>query len=269
MLMRYCIAVAGLAVVSALSPGCGDQYLGPPADTPAGQLEYARHLLERGSYYDAISELTLFTAENPGSGLLDTALFYLGEAYLGKRDYPMAAAEFERLLREFPGSGHAPAARFSLGVAYDEQSLPAELDPTMTERAIEQFLLFMRLHPESPHVPEARERVNALRGKMAKKAYLNGRLYIKLKQPEAARFYFDIVASEYPESEYAPNALFEGARAYEMEGNTTSAIGRYKELLRIHPMSEEADRARIRLRELGVDEGGGQAAGDTSEDENS
>jgi outer membrane protein assembly factor BamD len=258
-----------IAAVCLLVCGCGGQYSGPPADTPAGQLEYARHLLERGAYYDAISELTLFTSENPGSGLLDTALFYLGEAYLGRRNYPMAAAEFERLLREFPGSGHAPAARYSLGVAYDEQSLSAELDPTMTERAIEQFLLFMRLHPESQHVPEARERVNSLRGKLAKKTYLNGRLYMKLKQPESARFYFDIVITEYPESPFAPKSLFELAKAYEMEGNETAAIGRYNELLRIHPQAEEAPLARARLIELGAGSPEPDAgdAGDVSDDQ--
>ena len=253
-----------LASVCLFGAGCGEQYTGPPPDSPPGQLEYARHLLERGSYYDAITELTLFTAENPGSVLLDTALFYLGEAYLGRREPAMAAAEFERLLREFPGSGHAPAARYSLGVAYDEQSLSAELDPTMTERAIEQFLLFMRLHPESQHVPAARERVNELRGKMAKKTYLNGRLYMKLKQPEAARFYFDIVSTEYPESQWAPKAIYEAGRAFEMEGNNTAAIGRYKELSRIHPGSEEDGQAQERLRELGA--GGRSQAGASDEE---
>jgi tetratricopeptide (TPR) repeat protein len=145
--------------------------------------------------------------------------------------------------------------------------LTAELDPTMTERAIDQFLLFMRLHPESEHVPAARERVNVLRGKLAEKAYLNGRLYIKLKEPEAARFYFDIVTSEYPESQFASKALLGGGRAYEMEGNKTSAIGRYKELVRIFPQSEEAAQARARLRELGAEgpdsaEGGSGGASD-------
>jgi len=253
-----------LAAVCLFGAGCGEQYAGPPQDSPQGQLEYARHLLERGSYYDAISELTLFTAENPGSVLLDTALFYLGEAYFGRHEYAVAAAEFERLLREFPGSGHAPAARYSLGVAYDEQSLSAELDPTMTERAIEQFLLFMRLHPESQHVPAARERVNELQDKMAKKTYLSARLYMKLKQPEAARFYFDIVTSEYPGTQWAPKALYETGQAFEIEGNNTAAIGRYKELARIHPGSEEARLAQERLRDLGA---GGQGLEGASGDE--
>jgi len=260
---------AALVLICLLGAGCGGHHAGPPPESPAVRLEYARSLLERGSYYDAITELTAFTAENPGSGLLDTALFYLGEAYLGRREYAMAAAEFERLLREFPGSGHAPAARYSLGVAYDEQSLSAELDPTMTERAIEQFGIFLRLHPENEHVPEARERLEGLRAKMAKKTYLNGRLYVKLKQPEAARFYFDIVVAEYPESPWAPKALYEGARAFEMEGNSTAAIGRYKELIRIHPLSEEAGQAKERLAALGAAgrDIAGEDSGGASDDE--
>lgn len=262
-------AWAVLALIWVLGGGCGQAYLGPPPDTPQTQLEYARYLLENERYYDAIMELSAFTSENPGSGLLDTALFYLGEAYLGRRDYPMAAAEFERLLREFPGSGHAPAARYSLGVAYCEQSLPADLDPTMTERAIEQLLLFMRLHPESRSVAEAQRRVGVLRDKMAEKRFLNGGLYIKLKQPEAARFYFESVAGEYPETKWAPKSMLGIAKSYEMEKNAAAAIGRYRELLRIYPESEEAGEARERLLQLGVDAAGrGQdLAGEDSEED--
>ncbi len=243
-----------------LCGGCGPAYMGPAGDTPQGRLEHARFLLENNRYYDASAELEAFISENPGTGLLDTALFYLGEAYLGREEYAMAAAEFERLLREFPGSGHAPAVRYKLGVAYYEQSLPAELDQTMTERGLEQFRLFMKLHPQSENVPDARVRVEELRGKLAKKRYLNGRLYVKLNQPEAARFYFGKLLESYPDTSWAPKAMLGMAQAYELEDNEAAAVEQYKSLLRSYPGTQEAARAEVKLVELGAGDVGGEAA---------
>jgi len=249
-----CWGLGGLcAVTILLVTGCEKAYFGPPPETPQTQLEYARRLLEKGRYYDAIAELTSFVSQNPGSGMMDTALFYLAEAYMGRKDYAMAATEYERLLREFPGSGHAEAARYSLGVAYFEQSLPAELDPTMTDRALEQFSLFLKLHPDSPKAEDARKRIALLREKKAKKRYLNGRLYLKLRQPDAARFYFEHILAEYAETEWAPKALLGIAKSYEMQRNVAAAIGRYKELLKTYPNSDEAGEAKKKLRELGVE----------------
>lgn len=252
---------AFLTAVCTLVSACGPGYMGPPTDTPEGQFEYARYLLENDKYYDAIKELEAFMAENPGSGLLDTAIFYMGEAYMGRRDYPMASAEYERLLREFPGSGHAPAARYRLGVAYYEQSPSAELDPTMTERAIEQLRIFMQLHPTSQFVPDALEKVDELRGKLAKKGYLNGWLYIKLGDAAAARFYFDIVLERYPDTAWASKASLGIGRSYELEKNAEAAVEQYIRVLRSYPGSEEAEEAKRRLAVLGADVAG---AGDLS-----
>ena len=260
--------LTALWLVCLLAAGCGRAYLGPPTDTPEGQLEGGRRLLEEERYYDAITELEAFTSQNPGSGLLDTALFYLGEAYLGRRDYPMAASEFERLLREFPGSGHASVARYRLGVAYFEQSPAAELDPTMTERALEQLRLFMKLHPQSEHVADAQAKVEELRAKLAKKHYLNGNLYIRLKEAAASRFYFGIVVGEYADTAWAPLSILGLARSYEIEEKPEMAIEQYKKLLKSYPGSDGAAQARARLRELGAGVAGLEdgAAGDDERD---
>lgn len=243
------IAVAVLCFVSA--GGCSRGYIGPVDDTTEGQLELARRLVETGRYYDAILELEEFMSENPGSGLRDKALYYLGRAYLGKRDHALAGAEFERLLREFPGSDYAPDARYLLAVSSYEQSLPAELDPTMTLTAIDQLRLFIRLHPESPFVPDAKSRVDLLRAKMAKKQYLNGRLYLKLKEPEAARFYLERVLADYSDTPWAPKSMLAVAKSYEMEKEAGKATEEYRRLIRSYPDSEEAEEARDRIEELG------------------
>ena len=237
------------AVVS----GCSKGYIGPVEDTPEGQVELGRRLVETGRYYDATVELEEFTSENPGSAMLDKALYFLGRAYMGRRDYAMASAEFERLLREFPGSEYAPDARYLLGVAGYEQSLPAELDPTTTINAIDQLKLFVRLHPESPFVPDAESRIEKLRERLAKKQYLNGKLYLKLNQPAAARFYFEIVLDEYGDTAWAPMSALSIAESYETEDEMEKAADEYNRLIQMYPDSEEAGKARLRVEELGFE----------------
>jgi outer membrane assembly lipoprotein YfiO len=183
-------------------------------------LDYARRLVEAGRNYDAILELQKFTSENPGSGMLDRALYYLGRAYLGKRDHAMAS------------------------------------DPTMSVRAIDQLMLFIKLHPESPFVPDARGRVTQLRVKLAEKQYLNGRLYLKLKRPAAARFYFENVLAEYGDTQWAPRCMLEIAKSYEIEKETAKAADEYNRLIQTYPDSEEAGQARLRIEELGFEVAG-------------
>ena len=61
----------------------------------------------------------------------------------------------------------------------------------------------MELYPEHPRAPEAKRRMDALTDRLAEKRWRSGRLYFRLKQYDAAEFYFRSVIQTYPTSPWA------------------------------------------------------------------
>ena len=85
----------------------------------------------------------------------------------------------------------------------DFESHPAPLDQTETTRAISRYKEFLELYPEHKRAAEARQRMEALNDRLAEKRWRNGRLYYRLKQYNAAEYYFRSVISGYPKSPWA------------------------------------------------------------------
>ena len=72
----------------------------------------------RGDLDKAIQHLQDFIIQNPRTSLTDDALYYLGDSYLQKREYKVAAIQFERLISYFPSSPHVQNGQWALARCY-------------------------------------------------------------------------------------------------------------------------------------------------------
>ena len=66
---------------------------------------------------------------------------------------------------------------------------------------------FLDNFPYSTYKEEAYEMINDLRNRISKKHYEAGRLYVKMKEFNSAFYYFDIVISDYYDTDYFDEAL--------------------------------------------------------------
>lgn len=192
----------GLLLITA---GCG----GPIQEVGAGGIasyERGKQAFDREDWVDAIADLKAYVEQYPGTENTDDALFYLGQSYFRIKDYVLAAAQYDRLTRDFPTSAFHPDALYQLARCDDLQSRPAPLDQAETIRAISRYRDFLQLYPEHPSAGEARKRVEALNDRLAEKRVRNGRLYLKLKQYDAAIHYLERAISEHPDSRWACDA---------------------------------------------------------------
>lgn len=122
--------------------------------TEKRQYEEAVARLRNGDFEGAASALSQFIRRHPGSGYLDSAQFWLGNALYGKRDYREAINAFRVTARaaEHP---RAPEALLAIG------NCQLEMKDTKAARATFQELI--KAFPESEATKAARERLGALR----------------------------------------------------------------------------------------------------------
>jgi outer membrane protein assembly factor BamD len=74
------------------------------------------------------------------------------------------------------------------------------LDQSGTEKAIEGFQTFANNNPESSRVAECNKLIDELRGKLEKKLFEQGKLYLDLRNYQSAVNSFESLISEFPET---------------------------------------------------------------------
>lgn len=244
-------AAAGAAVVACLLflSGCGGS-LKEAAVGGVASYESGKAAFDRGDYIDAIADLKAYVEQFPGTENTDDALFYLGESYFRTKDFALASGQYDRLIRDFPQSPLQPDAMFQLAKCDDFQSRPAALDQTETTRAISQYQSFLQLYPEHPKASEANARIVALNDRLAEKRWRNGRLYIRLKQYDAAAHYLRALIADFPSSPWAGEAGLLLADILVRQGKPEEAASALRAVGESKATPDAKKRAEERLREI-------------------
>ena len=245
-------AVASL--VALVLAGCAAVSM-PAVHSEPERLEVARRMVHNRDWTSAIELLKTYIDRNAGSARVDEAIYLLGECYLKTKDYPNAAVEFERIGRDFPESDSSAAASFGLGEALYGQSRPPDFDQDFTTKALDQWGRYRREYPGHWRVPEADQRVAKCRVQLASKLLNTAELYLKLRQTEPARVYFQRVEQTYDDTPLVGDAMIGIARCDALAGRTADAIAYLKDLeTRFHgePLGARAARERSRIERMGT-----------------
>lgn len=203
----------------------------PAAIEPEAEFERAQSYYENKKYSQAIEAFERILFYHPSSEYVDDAQYWLGRAYLEKREYDQAVVEFDYLIRNFPNSAQLEEAYFFRARAYLLGAPGHDRDLSDLERAIRLLDEFLTRFPNSEYTDDVRKEILSARNRLAKKELENGKLYEKLKEPDAALLYFKYIIHAYPETESASEAKFRSARIYEKQGPLEQAIDLYEELL--------------------------------------
>lgn len=243
-LVRWGAAVLLLAIV-----GCAAGTL-PPVTSETERLALARRAMSRREYNVAIELLKTYIANNAGSREVDEAIYRLGQCYLGIREYASAQVEFERLVRDYPESDSSASAAFRLGEALWGQARPPDFDQEFTQKALDQWQSFLRSYPDHWLAPQARARVATARLRLATRLANIGYLYLKLRQPEPARRYFQQLVDEYADTPRLADGRLGVGLALAQLGRRDEAIERLREFVQSQPGGRLHDQAQRELRRL-------------------
>ena len=206
------ILVLGLAAVFAA--GCNSSKSAIDTDDPNKAFDMAKRNFDKGEYLDAIDDFSLIKVKFPGSAVSDKVQFYLAESYFMKKEYLLAAYEYETFQKNYPLSSFIPDSKYKLGLCYYHTSPKSSLDQEFTHYAISELTQFIDQYPENKNVADAESKLRDLKSKLAYRDYYIGENYMKVDNFRAAAIYFENVYENFIETEWADDAMLGHVEAY-------------------------------------------------------
>jgi len=205
---------------------------------PGERLNYAMKLYNKHDYEEALKEFQAIVLQYPGSTVVDSAQFYLGQTHFQRGEYILAAFEFSKLIKNMPSSHFVPAAQYQLADSYYLLSPNYTLDQKYTKKAIQEFQAFIDFFPTNEKVPQAEKKINLLNDKLAEKEYHTAYIYEKLEYYKAALAYYDYVLDSYHDTKYAPMAMYSKIKLLIQIKKNTDALAEIAKFIDRYPNDE-------------------------------
>lgn len=236
----------GLALIAG---ACSDKNLIRPGDAVNVAFDKAKRIYDKGDYAEAARAFETVISVARGTNYAQDAQYYLAESYYKNSEFLIAASEYQRYMNYYPRDERREEVQYKEALCYYEMSPRYKLDQTETHKALELFQLFILRYPTSDFSTEAGNRVNELRDKLAHKMHDAGLFYLRIREYNAAAVYFGQVVNEYPDTNWADDALAKQMEAYELYADNSVpekkeeryrlAINSYQKFLQLFPSGEQ------------------------------
>lgn len=230
------------------------------APITAGPGEADQVLLERGSA--ALKERRWATSRQYFSELLESypqsplraeAKLGLGDGYLGENNtasYVYAQNEFREFIAFYPTNPRADYAQMQLGMVHFNQMLNPQRDQSETKEAIREFQVFLDRYPNSPLLPEVKERLRESKDRLSDWDLQVGNFYLSIRSYASAEQRYRHVLEQDPDYSRRDSLYFHLAEALEKSGRKAEALPYYERLVKEYERSEYLDEAKRRIQTL-------------------
>jgi outer membrane protein assembly factor BamD len=271
------IALAlGMAVMAA---GCHHNKVNNPiANVDSKQpdkvlFDRAMDAMKHGKY--DVARITLQTLINtyPDSEFIARAKLAVGDSWYAEGTtaaYQQAEVEYKDFITFFPNLPEAAEAQLKIANMHYKQMEKPDRDYTHAMRAEDEYRQLIQQFPDSKLVPDAKQHLREVQEVLAERQYRIGRFYYLRESYPAAIARLKTLTDTYPLYSGADDALLMLGHAYEDEGNLirssklpeatkvrmihdyqNEAGKQYARIIERYPLSDKADDARSRLKDLG------------------
>jgi outer membrane protein assembly factor BamD len=251
-----------------------NKYSNPIANVDSKQpdkvlFDRAEDAMKHGKY--DVARLSLQTLINtyPDSEYVARAKLAIGDSWYnegGAAAYAQAESEYKDFITFFPNMPEAAEAQMKIANIHFHEMEKSDRDPTHALRAEEEYRQMMLQFPDSPLIPQAKERLLEVQEVLARREYEIGHFYFMRDSYPAAIARLKSVTDTYPLFSGSDDALFELGQAYEKEVDlmrrsklpeaakgalvkkyTQGAVAAYDRILTVYPLEERAKDAQKRL----------------------
>ncbi len=164
------------------------------------RLALAMKYLEEEQCFKAQSLFESVIGAYRGKPEQEDIYYHYAESQYCQENYINSAHYFQDFSSTYPNSERRIESDYMIAMSYYMMSPIYRLDQTYTEKAVNEFQLFINMHPTSEKVAECNRLIDECRAKMEQKAFEEGNLYYDLKQYEAATFSFQNLLANFPET---------------------------------------------------------------------
>jgi len=236
-------------------------------------FDRAMDAMKHGKY--DVARITLQTLINtyPDSEFIARAKLAVGDSWYAEGTtaaYQQAEVEYKDFITFFPNLPEAAEAQLKIANMHYKQMEKPDRDYTHAMRAEDEYRQLIQQFPDSKLVPQAKQRLREVQEVLAERQYRIGRFYYLRESYPAAIARLKTLTDTYPLYSGADDALMMLGRAYEDEGTLikssrlpeatkvrmihdyqNQAAGQYARIIERYPLSDRAEDARSRLKELG------------------
>ena len=220
--------------------------------------------------YD-VARLSLQTLINtyPDSEYVARAKLAIADSWYeegGTAAMAQAESEYKDFITFFPQMTEASEAQMKIANIHYKEMEKADRDPTHARRAEDEYRQLILQFPDSPLVPQAKQRLMEVQEVLAEREYMIGHFYFLKESYPAAIARLISVSETYPLFSDADQALFELGASYEKEVEfirksplpeaakgvlvkqySDGAAAAYSRILTRYPLEARAGDARKRL----------------------
>ncbi len=171
------------------------------------KYEAAQRYYGQEEYGKSVTLLEQVVRFYRGTADAENIMYLLASAYTRRKDYISGAHYYQGYVNGYPHGARYQECLYMLGYCYFQQSPEPELDQTNTEKAIEQFELYLAQYPYGKHCDEVRGLLRQLREKLAERELTNARLYYNMGDYRGNNYRAAIITAQnamndYPDSDY-------------------------------------------------------------------
>ncbi len=129
-----------------------------------------------------------------------------GDVYFKKKEYSLAAEEYEDFITNHPSHKELDYAMYRLGLSYYKMKAGKDRNHSRRLQSIKWFTLLKKTYPDSPYAEQTQDKIEESRRMLAEREIYIGKFYQKKKNYEAAAQRYRNVLENYSDTEYTEKA---------------------------------------------------------------
>ena len=163
-----------------LLTGCGEYQKVVKSKDPEYKYQKAIEYYEKGKYVRAQTLLEDISMYYKGTDRSQEVLKYMALCFQNNKDYLSGAEYFKGYIRNYPKGRYIQLARYGVGHCYYMDAPDARLSQETTKDAIKYLTDYLDLFPDGEYASEAAKELEDMYNRLARKEYLNAKLYYNL-----------------------------------------------------------------------------------------
>jgi outer membrane protein assembly factor BamD len=276
-MVRKILVSAALAGALLTTGGCHHKVQNPLSNIDSkqpdkGLFDRAMDSMKRGRFEESRTLLDTLINTYPDSEYIARAKLALGDAWYaegGTAAWQQAEAQYRDFQTFFPNLPEASEAQLKIATMHYRQMEKPDRDFAQASRAADEYKTLVQQYPDSPLVPQAKQKLREVQEVLAERQYRIAHFYYLRDNLAASQARLESLIESYPLYSGVDEALYELGTLYEKEAIALrkqrlpeaqkeklgaqfekKAIEAYSQIVKRYPATDRVPDAKRRLEAL-------------------